>query len=113
MEIGKILEDGTIEKEYSGQGFIYKNDENFENKTGICYVSEYGASNVQDDDGDGYETYESMKEQTEQAYKDLEINPVTYPIEKLIAVVFEMLDWQGFGTLLYEVIECLDDECFL
>ena len=119
MEIGKILDDGTVEKEYYGQGFIYKNEENFEKSerfghainVGICYISEYGTDNVKENDD--FETYDSMKKQVEEAYKEYTINPLIYPIEKMVKVVFEMLDWQGFSTLLYETIDCLPDECFL
>jgi len=112
MEIGKILEDGTVQKGYTAQGFVYKNDENFENKSGICYISEYSTNNI-NEEPESCETYESIIEQVEEAYKIYHVNPAAYPVEKLAAVVFEMVDWQGFGTLLYEVIDCLDDDCFL
>ena len=110
-KIGEILENGTVEKEYCQQGFIFKDDEAFENKKGICYISEYGTENIKEDQ-DGCETYRSMYQDTKEAYRILGINPAKYPIKKLTAVVFDMLDWQSFGTLLYEVIESMEDRCF-
>lgn len=106
--IGKILEDGTVEKEYCGQGNIYKNGENFEKKEGICYIGEYGSDNVNTDDD--FDTYQSMLEETKQAYIDFNVDQEKHPIEKTITTVFEMLDWQCFSSLLYEVINCLEDE---
>jgi len=29
---------GTFEKTYSGQGFVYKNHDNFQKRNGICYI---------------------------------------------------------------------------
>ena len=45
-EIGKITDNGIVEKEYFGQGFIYKNYNNFKDKKGICYISEYQADKI-------------------------------------------------------------------
>ena len=108
MEIGKILWNGTVEKEYHGQGFIYKNYENFKNKTGICYISEYGTDNIKEDDD--YYTYEIMEKETEQAFNDYNVDREKHSVSDMIETVFDMVDWQSYTTLLYELIGGLEDQ---
>ena len=110
-KIGNILEDGTVEKEYFGQGYIYRDDEAFDNKKGICYIAEYGSDNINKDDN--FSTYETMIAETTEAYKMEGVDPAKYPIENMIMFVWELLDWQMFSTLLYETIDRLEDDCFL
>lgn len=116
MEIGKIV-NNKVEKEFFRQGHIYKNTDNFEKKSGICYIAEYQCDyDVLDNEsveGRDYETYDSMKEQVDKAYKMYNIDETKYRKETMLATVFEMVDWQFFSTLLYEVIDSLDDEYFL
>ena len=54
-----------------------------------------------------------MKEQVDKAYEMYHIDETKYSKETMLATVFEMVDWQFFSTMLYEVIDSLDDECFL
>lgn len=116
MEIGKILSNGKVEKEYFMEGYIYKNKKNFDNKEGICYIAEYQCGdNIIDKrslEGKDYETYNSMLEKVDKAYKDYNIDETKYGKETMLESVFEDLDWQYFDTLLFEYIDSLDEDCF-
>lgn len=111
--IGRILENGEVEKGGTIQGFVYKNFDNFYARQGICYISEYGCENVLTCDEEGYDTYESMLKETKRIYEREHVDPKQYPIELMIETVFDMVDWQGFETLLIEIVDSLDDDCFL
>ena len=66
--LGKILPDGTIEKEYSGNGFIYKNPDAFYNSPNeICYVSELDKDNIEE--GVGW-TYKQILELAQKFIKE-------------------------------------------
>lgn len=114
MEVGKILSNGKVEKEYFREGYIYKNKNNFDNKVGICYIAEYQCEdniiNKKSIEGKDYETYNSMLEKVEKAYKDYNIDETKYSKEDLLESVFEGLDWQHFDTLLFDYIDSLDEE---
>ena len=70
--IGRKLADGTYEREFFQQGWIYKNPGNFIKKSGVCYVPELSDS--------------------EYTYRDfLELCGGN---EELAEYVFEMVDWQ-------------------
>ena len=70
--IGRKLADGTYEREFYQQAWIYKNPGNFAKKIGVCYVPELSDS--------------------EYTYRDfLELCGGN---EQLAEYVFEMVDWQ-------------------
>lgn len=92
-EIGKVLEDGTIEKEYYRQGYIYKSFENFYKREGICYVSEYDGEKI-DEAG---VSYDGIKDDVIDYLVACGINIEKVPesmIETMVEDVFETVDWQ-------------------
>lgn len=98
-EIGKITKEGKIEKEYHGQGYIYKNFENFYKREGICYVSEY--------DGDSVETggisYSGILEDVCDYLVLCGVDLTKVPdkiIEGMVEDVFETVDWQFTTSLI-------------
>ena len=115
--IGKILEDGTIEKEYYRQGYIYKNYENFYKREGICYVSEYDGTNI----NDAGISFEGICEEVINYLKDCDINleKITdSQIASMAEELFEEVDWQYVGSLIMDgwlegYIEDLPNECFI
>lgn len=116
-QIGKILSDGTIEKEYFRQGYIYKNFENFYKREGVCYVSEHDENNI----NDAGISFEGICEEVTD-YLELngvDLNKVTFEdIEIMAEDVFEQVDWQFVCSLIYEdylegYIENFPDEYFI
>lgn len=116
-EIGKVLEDGTIEKEYYRQGYIYKSYENFYKREGICYVSEYDEGNIEEAgisfDGICEEVVEYLSE------NNINLNKVSdRQIEEMAEDLFEEVDWQYVGSLItdgwleYE-LENFPDDMFI
>lgn len=100
-EIGKVLEDGTIEKEYHGQGYIYKNYENFYTREGVCYVSEYDGDKI---DNAGV-TYDDIRDEVIEYLLSCEVNIENISnkeINAMIIDVFETVDWQYTSTLISE-----------
>lgn len=98
-EIGKILEDGTIQKVFFRQGYIYKNFENFYKREGICYVSEYDGDKV----GEAGISYDGIRESVLNylILSDIDINKVPdETINKMIYEVFECVDWQYVNSLI-------------
>lgn len=93
MIVGSIDKNGEVIREFWRQGEIYKNDEAFINKVGVCYVPELSDYNY---------TYEDF------------LNIAKGNI-KITNVLFEMVDWQSPETLYddllnnKEIIEC--DNC--
>ena len=96
--IGKILENGNIEKEYHGQGFIYKNFEAFESKSDkICYVAELDEDNT----GNTYKDFLQLAEEfmQDEAVKEYcEDEGIT--AEYIALDLFESVDWQEPSTLI-------------
>lgn len=103
--IGSIEEDGTIEKEYSGNGYIYKNYEAFQNKSKeVCYVSEL------DDDFMGYNVGWRYKDflglaknfikYNEDVQEYCNSNKIT--AHDMAVNIFESVDWQDPATLVNE-----------
>ncbi|MGL5460149.1 MAG: hypothetical protein ACRDBY_11090 [Cetobacterium sp.] len=86
MEIGRILEDGTIEREFYIQGEIYKNYDNFINGKGTCYVPEL----------------------YDEEYTREDFLQITNGNERAALFLFEGVDWQSPMTLHEEYID--DDE---
>lgn len=83
MEIGKISPDGTVEKDFYVQGWIYKNYDNFEKKKGVCYVPELS---------DEKYTYDDFLK-------------ICKNDKTLARLVFELVDWQHPETLADELEE--------
>lgn len=116
-EIGKILEDGTIEKEYFRQGWIYKNFENFYRREGICYVSEYDENKI----GEGGISYEGIREEVIEYIKMCEVDIDKVPertIDGMVEDIFENLDWQYCCSLIHDeylegYIEEFPDDYFI
>lgn len=114
----KITRDGKTYycKDYSGEGFIFKDEQAFENNTDdVCYIPEYGFADLDPAftiDGKNY--YEVKKddcytrkdlenlynEWLENHKDDLDKNGQNYPLE----FVFGELEWCYPETLLSEPI---------
>lgn len=88
LKIGKINEDGTIERGHSDQGMIYKNEEAFINKSGVCYIPELN--------------------DIEYSYNDF--LDIALGDEKIAGILFEAVDWQSPDTLVDEWLN--DNELF-
>tara|TARA_Y100000389_G_C17212988_1_gene389445 strand:+ start:343 stop:678 length:336 start_codon:yes stop_codon:yes gene_type:complete len=99
MKVGKILPNGTIEKEFHGQGHIYKDWDAFENKTDeICYAGEY------DDEGQTYkdivdvaQEFIDRNEEVQEYIKSDEGRGIT--AHDMALDIFEMIDWQHPETI--------------
>lgn len=115
--IGNILTDGTIEKEYFRQGYVYKNYENFYKRDGICYVSEYDGDNI----NDAGISFEGICEEVVDYLKeyDVDMTKITdKQIEGMAEDLFEAVDWQFVCSLVTDgwlegYIEDLPNEFFI
>lgn len=99
QEIGKILEDGTVSKDYFRQGWIYKNYENFYKREGTCYISEYDEGKF----GDTGISYDGIKEEVVHYLVQCGVNVDKVPetlIETMVENVFETVDWQYTCSLI-------------
>lgn len=117
-EIGKILEDGTVKKEYCGQGWIYKNYENFYKREGKCYIAEC-------EDGPISKvgvTFSDICEEIKNYLKkyDVDLDKLTpKDIADLAEDVFETVDWQLTSSLIFGddylegYVEDLPEEYFI
>lgn len=114
-EIGKILEDGTVKKEYFQEGHIYKNICNFYRQDGICYISEGQADELSKNSipGEDYETYQTIYEKVKEAYEKAKIDERKYRLKDFVATIFDDLTWQSVEALTMDSIDALDDEYFL
>ena len=116
-QIGEILPDGTIEKEYFRQGYIYKNFENFYKREGICYVSELDENNI----NDAGITFEGICEDVRDylVVNGVDLNKVPFEdIEIMAEDVFEQVDWQFVWSLIQDdwlegYLEDFPDEYFV
>ena len=100
QEIGKVLEDGIVEKEYFGQGYIYKNYENYYKREGICYIAECEEGRC---DKLGV-AYKDIQEEVYDYLKECGVQVEKVPekmIEGMINDVFETVDWQLTSSLIY------------
>ena len=96
MKVGKILPNGTIEKEFYMQGLIYKDLEAFENKTDeICYVSEYD-----EDKGMTYKDFVELAQEfidrnkeVQEYLKSDEGRGIT--AHDIARDIFDYVDWQS------------------
>lgn len=92
-EIGKVLDNGTIVKEHFRQGYIYKNNENFYKREGICYVSE----------SDEALSFEGFKDDVKDYLLLCGVDVNKVPEEKINAMVeeiYEAVDWQSPWSLI-------------
>lgn len=126
--IGEIKEDGTVVKEYFGQGLIYKNFKNFEQKSGPCYIAEYQGEkdtgfhdNIVDDElktknfndmveGEDYETYDTIIKQVKDEYARRNQKVSEQTIEDTAREIFYEVDWQYISSLLDEWLDAEVDE---
>lgn len=116
-QIGEILPDGTIEKEYFRQGYIYKNFENFYKREGICYVSELDENNI----NDAGISFEGICEDVRDylVVNGVDLNKVPFEdIEIMAEDVFEQVDWQFACSLIQDdwlegYLEDFSDEYFV
>lgn len=46
---GIIDTDGSVKLEFSGEGMVYKNIENFNSKEGVCYMAENDVGEYHED----------------------------------------------------------------
>ncbi len=117
-EIGNILEDGTVEKGPTDQGYVYKNYENFYKREGKCYVAELEEGDNISEVGITYDgIYEDVCDYL--LLCGVDINKVPEEtIETMVEDVFETIDWQHPSSLiqgdeyLQEYIEDFPDDYF-
>lgn len=116
-EIGKILEDGTIDKEYYRQGYIYKSYENFYKRDGICYVSEHDENKI----GEAGISYDGIQDEVVDYLILCGVNIEKVPdsiIETMVKDIFDTVDWQYVCSLiqgdewLEEYVKDFPDEYF-
>lgn len=98
-EVGKILDNGKILKEYEGQGYIYKNYENFYKREGICYVSEHDGDTIEDGGISYVGIWEEVLDYLFVSGVDVTKVPDT-TIEGMVEDVFETVDWQYTSSLI-------------
>lgn len=125
--IGEIKEDGTVVKEYFGQGLIYKNFKNFEQKSGPCYIAEYQGekdtdfhNNIVSDElktknfndmveGEDYETYDTIIKQVKDEYARRNQKVSEQTIEDTAKEIFYEVDWQYVSSLLDEWLDAEEE----
>ncbi len=114
-EIGKILEDGTVKKEYFQEGHIYKNICNFYRQDGICYISEGQVDKIDKNSkpGEDYETYQTIYEKVKEAYEKARIDEKKYRLKDFVVTIFDDLTWQSVEAMTMDSIDALDNEYFL
>ena len=105
--IGTLKEDGTVEKEYWNQGWIYKSYDNFENKKGICYITEYGADKINDKSisGKDYHTFDSIVSEVKEYLEQEGVDIAKVSEQHLYDMaydVFEIIDWQSPNAVIGE-----------
>lgn len=114
----KITRDGKTYycKDYTGEGFIFKDEQAFENNTDdVCYIPEYGFADLDPAftiDGEDYyevkrdncytrkDLEDLYNEWLEDHKEELEENGEYYPLE----FIFGELDWMFPETYLNELI---------
>ena len=96
-------------------GYCYKDEKAFKNKVGICYIPEFNT--LQQDYNTEYEIpVEKEKEYSCYTYDDIrndvidelfinyrEYNITDEKIDKITAIVFDLIDWQHPSSLLMEI----------
>jgi hypothetical protein len=93
MKTGEILEDGTIEKGQTDNGWVYKDYTAFEEKSNnICYLPEYGETL---EDGYTYHDFLGI------AQEFLDDNPEVegWETQDIAQNLFDLVDWQHPKTL--------------
>lgn len=98
-EVGKILENGKIIKEYEGQGYIYKNYENYYKREGICYASELGGDTIEDNGISYSGIWEDVCDYLLLCGVDITKVPDSI-IKGMVDDVFENVDWQSPSSLI-------------
>lgn len=98
--VGRVLSDGSIEKEYCTQGWFYKNFENFYKREGICYVAECEKYNI----AEAGISFDGICEEVRAYLKDCDVDIDNLPegtIESLAEDVFVTVDWQLTSSLIF------------
>ena len=107
MVIGKYIPatgdtEEVVEKEFFGQGFIYKNDEAFrKNMDEICYIPEFSRLSCFNE-----ETNEDVEYGSHTKYTRRDFINLCNDNEKLAEMLFDDVDWQHPESLLEEWSEC-------
>jgi hypothetical protein len=97
--VGNILPNGEIEREFCGQGFIYKNLEAFTNKTDeVCYIPEL------DDEKYTYKDFVRICQEFIDNNEDVKeyCKREETTAEDIAVNLFEFVDWQHPETLVDE-----------
>ena len=103
------------ELEPTFNGYCYKDEKAFKNKSGVCYIPEYNTT-FQDYDTEYkipvdsiddycYYTYKGIRDEVidELNFNYKEYNITDEKIDKITAIVFDMIDWQSPCSLLAEI----------
>jgi len=102
--IGEILPNGKVEKEYAGQGFIYKDFGAFENKEDkVCYVPELTDEDVVSE-GYKYKDFLDLSKEFISRNEDVKeyCQKSNISVEDVAKDLFDMVDWQHPSTLIYD-----------
>jgi hypothetical protein len=101
-KIGEILEDGTIEKGQTDNGWVYKNYDAFNERIRrICYIPENGETL---EDGYYYKDFLGMAEEFIERNEDVQkyCNETNTTADDIARNLFDLVDWQHPETLLDE-----------
>lgn len=95
--VGKILPNGDVEKEYHGQGCIYKNFKAFQDKSDeVCYVPEL--SDEKYTYKDFLDAAQKFIDENEDVKEYCQSEDTT--AEDIAENLFDMVDWQAPETLI-------------
>lgn len=106
--IGVIYKDGTVKKDETDQGLVFKDNNAFENGQGICYIPEE-CGNIVENIYQG-DLSKLSDEDLAICYTKQDFLDLVDGNEKLAKIVFEMVDWQDPSTLVEELYR--EDEVF-
>lgn len=92
---GLIKGNGDIVLEFSGEGKVYKNVENFEAKEGVCYVAENGVGDYHEDG-----VLPNVKDVDVLTYTYRDFIELTGGNEVLARRIFNNVSWENPGSYL-------------
>ena len=110
MNIDKYLDNTTS----TNNGVVYKNENAFNNHIGVCYVSEYGLSDLEEYRERGKDltddeivakgigsTYDSIIEECKERWGELnETQGEVYDLNHYAEFVFDEADWAYVSTII-------------
>ena len=116
----EICDDGEVRyySDWSGQGYVYKDDEAFKSGEGIAYIREATFEHALEDYGRNYVTLEQIEQEDDCCSYDSMMKWVRWYFKgddrvdgkpwasefykNVCAYVYGVIDWQGFDLVLDE-----------